>query len=329
MLAARIEALAAALFPNGRREGAEWRVGSLAGEPGKSLGIHLTGTKAGVWSDFSAGEAGDALDLVVAALYHGDKRQALAWARRWLGMGDNAVASPSRPAPPARKPEMEIKRTPCAWHIFAAAQPKIAGTPVEYYLAARGIDLRELGRQPRALRFHPALHNREVDKPLPAMIAAVSGPDGKFAAVHRTWLECSGGVWRKARLESPKMAFGRLAGGCIRLWRGAGGKPLSQAPAGEALVVAEGIETGLSVAIACPERRVIAAVSLSNMGSLVLPPAVTTITIAADNDAPDSAAAKVLQRAVDHFAAGGRRVLIARSPRHGDFNDLLAADAPG
>ncbi len=51
------------LLPNGKRVGHEWRVGSLNGEPGKSLGIHLNGNKAGVWADFATGEKGDLFDL--------------------------------------------------------------------------------------------------------------------------------------------------------------------------------------------------------------------------------------------------------------------------
>src|SRR5690606_27386100 len=51
------------LLPNGKREGQEWRAGSLDGEAGKSLGVHLTGAKAGVFCDFATGEGGDLLDL--------------------------------------------------------------------------------------------------------------------------------------------------------------------------------------------------------------------------------------------------------------------------
>ena len=51
MLARQAPSLAAELLPNGKREGAEWRVGSLAGEPGRSLSVHLFGSRAGVWSD--------------------------------------------------------------------------------------------------------------------------------------------------------------------------------------------------------------------------------------------------------------------------------------
>ncbi|MGE0653971.1 MAG: hypothetical protein AB7P12_19815, partial [Alphaproteobacteria bacterium] len=65
-LAERADLLAADLLPGGRREGAEWRCGSLAGEPGKSLSIRITGGKRGLWADFATGEMGDALDLVAA-----------------------------------------------------------------------------------------------------------------------------------------------------------------------------------------------------------------------------------------------------------------------
>ena len=57
------ERIARYFFPNGKREGQEWRVGSLEGEVGKSLGICLSGNKSGVWSDFATGESGDLLDL--------------------------------------------------------------------------------------------------------------------------------------------------------------------------------------------------------------------------------------------------------------------------
>lgn len=63
MLADRASEIAQMLFPNGKKEGNEWCVGSLGGEAGKSLKIHLAGNKAGVWSDFQEGSSGDLLDL--------------------------------------------------------------------------------------------------------------------------------------------------------------------------------------------------------------------------------------------------------------------------
>ena len=43
MLADRVEALAPHLLPAGWKASGEWRCGSVAGESGESLGVHLTG----------------------------------------------------------------------------------------------------------------------------------------------------------------------------------------------------------------------------------------------------------------------------------------------
>ncbi len=83
-LTGNIGALCEYLLPNGRREGAEWRCGSVQGEPGKSLGVHLAGAKAVIWADFADDSKGDPLDLVQACLGI-DKGGAVLWAKDWLG----------------------------------------------------------------------------------------------------------------------------------------------------------------------------------------------------------------------------------------------------
>jgi hypothetical protein len=264
---------------------------------------------------------------VAQTLFGGDMRRAIEWSRAWLGLTDERPAVPARPAPPVAKVEDDVGRvrTASALRLFDNSHPRIADTPVEAYLRSRGINIRELGRQPGTLRYHPALNCIEAGRPLPAMLAAVTGPSGGFVALHRTWLQRTAEGWRKANLQAPKKTLGPLAGGAVHLWRGDSGKPLHQAAPGESVVVAEGIETGLSIAIACPERRVLAALSIGNMASLVLSPAITEVIIAADNDAPQSTATQALQCAVDRFVSEGRTVRIARSPIGSDMNDALAA----
>ena len=105
MLARRAEDVARLLFPNGRKSGAEWRVGGVNGEEGQSLGVHLSGRKAGVWADFASGESGDLLDLY-RAVKGVDLVTALDWARDYLGvsrervrpMGGATYRKPQRPA---------------------------------------------------------------------------------------------------------------------------------------------------------------------------------------------------------------------------------------
>ena len=62
-LDARKEETLAYLLPNGRKVGHEYHAGSLAGEAGDSLKVHLNG-KGCVWCDFATGDKGaDLLDL--------------------------------------------------------------------------------------------------------------------------------------------------------------------------------------------------------------------------------------------------------------------------
>jgi twinkle protein len=62
-LVARVRQVVPHLLPNGVKAANEWRVGSLGGEKGQSLAVHLSGDKAGVWCDFQSGETGDLIDL--------------------------------------------------------------------------------------------------------------------------------------------------------------------------------------------------------------------------------------------------------------------------
>ena len=62
-LAARAESVAAYLLPAGKRQGAEWKVGSADGEPGKSLSVRVKGDKAGLWRDFGGDEGGALIDM--------------------------------------------------------------------------------------------------------------------------------------------------------------------------------------------------------------------------------------------------------------------------
>lgn len=62
-LAQRAEDVAQYLLSQGKKVGNEWRAGNIYGQSGQSLGVHLTGEKAGLWCDFATGDKGDLLDL--------------------------------------------------------------------------------------------------------------------------------------------------------------------------------------------------------------------------------------------------------------------------
>jgi len=334
-LAARIGTLAPELLPAGHRAGRHWRCGSLAGEPGQSLAINLAGDMAGVWHDFATGEAGDALDLVAQVLFKGELRAAMDWARRWLGLpapaGHHAAPITPRPRPVRAETETETgkARRRAAKALFLEARAALPGSPVEAYLAGRGIALEALARPPRALRFHPACPCLEAGRSLPAMVAAIVSAEGEFLGTHRTWLAPdpeTPGAWRKAALRDAKKTLGSYAGGFIPLSRGSSGRPIRHAEKGETVAIAEGIDTALSIAMARPDLRVLAGVALPNMARILLPGAIGRVILCADNDARNARAAELLRRAARRFAEEGRDVLIARPPeRFKDFNDVLQA----
>ena len=106
-----------------------------------------------------------------------------------------------------------------------------ANDPVGRYLARRV----GLTAFPSCLRT--AFSARyQSDRPSfhPAMIALVTGPDGAPSILHRTYLTADG---RKASVDAPR----RLMPGTV-----AKGAAIRLAPAGDALGIAEGIETALS-----------------------------------------------------------------------------------
>lgn len=64
--------LARHLFPQGRRNGKEWKTGDVTGSEGKSFSICIQGIKAGTWCDFGTGEKGTLIDLwAMNRGYHG------------------------------------------------------------------------------------------------------------------------------------------------------------------------------------------------------------------------------------------------------------------
>lgn len=83
----RIDQVVAYLFPNGKRQGAQFMIGNIHGEPGKSLVIELDGDKRGLWHDFATGESGDIIALWAAARHfdlHSDFADLLMDAAQWL-----------------------------------------------------------------------------------------------------------------------------------------------------------------------------------------------------------------------------------------------------
>ena len=198
-----------------------------------------------------------------------------------------------------------LTRSKAAKAIWQASKA-LPDTPAETYLRERGLQPGPDGWPP-TLRYHPALKHYDTGLNFPALIAAVSlWPGCEVRAVHRTFLKLDGTA--KAVVTKPKLMLGPCGGGAVRLDH-----------FGETLVLAEGIESGLSVqqATGLPTW---ACLSTSGLKSIILPPDVRTVVIAADND---DAGIKAAEDAAARLTREGRKVKVAKPPANMDFNDVL------
>ncbi len=288
-------------FPNGRRRRSEFCLGSVQREAGQSLSIN---TSTGIWKDFATGESGTDPVSLYAAIHGLGQVAARDELAAELGLvGANDGTKSGRQKKGSRRADSD--NTDRARAIWKASHPA-ADTPVERYLASRGITM----KPPPTIRFHPGLKHGPTGLLLPAMVAAVTvWPRNEVVAIHRTFLKADGSD--KAPITQNKMMLGPCAGGAVRL-----------AASGDELVLAEGLETAMSV-LQATGKPTWATLSTSGLKSVRLPPEVQTVIIAADGDQPGEDAAMI---AAERIVAEGRRVKIARPPWGLDFNDLLRAE---
>jgi len=289
------------LLPAGHREGAEWRCGSVAGEPGHSLGIHLTGDKAGVWSDFSGGGNGDALDLIAAVLGK-SLGGAIAWSRRWLGIDEGRAELQRRsPAPKCS----DFWRGP-----WQASRP-ISGTLAERYLASR--NLRFVDPQGRILRFterHARRNSGGEIEHHPAMLALLRDVHtGRAGGLINVYLRSDGSD--RLRDLKGKTTWGRAAGSAVML-SGFDG-PV------HGLTICEGVETGIGLLMA-GLAPVWCCGGAGNLASFPVLSGIECLTVAGDADKPGRRAAAI---AAERWRNAGREVAIV-APPIGDWADHAA-----
>jgi len=241
----------------------------------------------------------------------------------------------------------------------------IAGTAVEAYLAARRLTV-PAGAHLRALADVPLFGERTGDGPPPvlhcgpAMLAAITGPDRRFAALHTTWVD-PGRPGRKIEVANPttgelepaKKVRGSKKGGHIALVRH---------PAPTRLFIGEGIETVLSVWCALVQlgspllegAAFWTSVDLGNLGgpaaatiahpvlktpagrprripgsepdfggpAIVPPDSVRNIIILGDGDSEPVLTRTTAERAACRWSQKGRTVSLAMAPPGKDFNDI-------
>jgi hypothetical protein len=353
----RVGELVRDLLPNGRPSQCKrwWEADNIGDPPTDahstfSFKVNLGGAWIGQYKDFATGEKGDLLDLVMHRNFAGNKADAIKWAKSYLQMDD---MDPARVAQSRRETaertrtfdedaalQAEVKKRG-ARTLWLSGQP-IDGTPAARYLEARGISLERLGHWPNALRYHAEVYHKDARVKLPCMLAMMVTPDGAHVATHRTFLaRCpSTRRWVKAEngdvgvpAKQSKMVIGKSGGSFVPLRKGASQRSMKDIRQLERVDVTEGIEDGLTIAMARPDLRVLAGYSLSNLGVIEFPKdRVGPLVLVCDRDNVDAVAGgagrqiDTLERAIARQQARGIRVQIVMPPiGTKDFNAWLQA----
>jgi hypothetical protein len=317
-------------------------------------------TRGGIltFKDHTGVAQGDVIDLVAYLKGWSDgpkkgRREALRFLADLLGLAHLSVAQ--RAADNARsKARQQVEDKRAAEHLAFKRRRAFAlwtkALPIDaieaavarrYITDARGIDLPALPRGPRggdrtphALRFLP-MHRHTWDERgsprhgeeswHPAIVAGCWDPaTAQILAAHQTWLTADGSG--KAAIVPPRKVWPDFRGLVIALWRGESGLSVTEAirhGLRETLVMAEGWETALSAAIAAPQYRTWAFISLGNLQNIVLPACVDAVLLHRENDTGNRAAIAAFDRGKRALEQQGRPVAEIAAIGGKDLNDTL------
>jgi hypothetical protein len=325
-LTASIEGLATALLGQPTSKvGGTWRYGRKG-----ALAVETRGPNKGQWYDHEAGEGGDPLALIRRE-QGGDFASTLQWARNFLGVGDAGSWTPQKRKPRPEAIEAEARREAegaaerarrldYARKMLRDTQPVAETVGAIYLQATRGILCPGAGFPAEVVRFHAGRC---------ALILAATDAAGDLRGVQLVYLTQDGQKIgqeeaERRKLPGAKQSFGPQEGAAVRLPAFA-----SDGIAPDALQIAEGPETGLSVWASTGRETWIA---LGGVGKLDLP-ADRLVIVCADDDPKEAPASRALRKAYKQWKAAGLKLVAAFpwTPRRfdkSDFNDLLREAGP-
>ena len=359
MLRDRIADLCRELLPEGKLQGGKW----MAPNPfDPEAHKHVPALKVGVrgdpgaWTDWRMGRNGAPGDVIGLIMwrFNCDFGKAMQWARDWLGIRDMGRAERERLAEKAKARAKQHERDQAkarafklerAADLFQRGLALGAGSPAEAlardYFLHRDCALENVAAlNPDTFRFSGATewwngakwqndHGRrfkvEPGPSYPAIHTAMRSATGVVTCCHCTFLDPLKPA--KAPVSPPKLMFGEALGAAIEIAMGPEAKPFWQASVPHPLILAEGIETALSIAAIAPDARVWAGGSLIGMGHVPAGlPCIASITVARDNNDGNQTANSQLGQSLARLQAHGKPMVVMASHVGDDFNDLAQGE---
>jgi conjugative relaxase-like TrwC/TraI family protein len=313
------------LGPPSRVSGREARWGSKG-----SFSLTLSGSKAGVWSNFEVGKGGKGLVSLYKEIYDLEWKEAVKELARECGLQQrehisNRSLITKQPTKDmgANEANAQTKKIKYAQQEYKKAV-SIKGTLAEKYLREeRAIS----GKLPDDFRFRADGIHFDTKKKTPALIAPYRDKNNTIIGFVRVFLSPVGGKYQETFIDAKgkeisatrKANVGLSAKGSVVVQKGV---------APTSLWVAEGIETALSISKAVPNETVVASLSASQLKNVPVGSDIQKVIICADNDPASSNTKKSVIEAVEFHLSEGRRVFIAipsemAGLKKVDFNDVL------
>ncbi|MFQ3887707.1 MAG: toprim domain-containing protein, partial [Rickettsia conorii subsp. raoultii] len=314
---------------------------AIFGIAGKIV-MRIGGSKAGRWYDFSKGEGGDLFTLVQREK-NCDFVEAKKYLQDMVGISNNSklledkireqfdqkVKNQDQQAKYA-----EISKIKRAEELYEKSDSIIYTTPnniaKKYLLEHRGIKKILTGYQLNNDLSTNMMWDNNSKQYYPALIAFARNKDGNITGGQSIYLNKE--TNNKADIEVNKCSFGRIRGSFVEInknneqqnvqSRNVQSSKDGNNSASNVTIIAEGLETALSIREAGIKGKILCSLGVSNIRNYE-PIKGERIIIAADNDGKDAVSVNTVIKAQEELIRQGAIVSIIRPPEKGDFNDML------
>lgn len=295
------------------RMGGTLRFGTNKG----SLVVTISGPKQGMWYDFSPektlkGKCGGDMLSLIQLQKNITYREALSFAADWLAM-PKELSQKVNLIKPSTLVKLDDKANTRFAEQLAKESIPIKGTIAERYLKMhRKIDMENY---PSDFRFHPGIYSKLNNKTLPALLVIARDRHHNIQAVQAIYLDKDTvNKIDKTQVNLQKQTFGKIAGNTVKISGTENGR----------ILIAEGPETGLSLAKAFPEATVHITLGKSNFLHVDIP-IKSNITLCLDNDGKAIKEDATIFTATKRLADQGHSVRIALpgGTSKQDYNDMI------
>jgi Ti-type conjugative transfer relaxase TraA len=287
-----------------------------------SLAITITGEKAGTWYDFTAGKGGDLISLVSRQKAY-DFKQSVEYIKEQIGnhrqsslqlVSDHDVSNKyiDHLSQVKRDQAAQTAKARITQDLYNRSKDIGKGSVAARYLdEARGINC-DLSADIKTT----SILDLASGKRFPAIVAFARDSGGTITGGQQLLLDPANAS--KADVEVPKKSFGKIAGSFVEI--AVTGKN-TEHDYHNLTIIAEGLETALSIKQAGTGTKIVCSLGISNIKNYSARHG-EKIIIAADHDRADSITNKTISETQVSLSKNAM-VRVVRPLMLGDFNDIL------